>query len=596
MSNKYKSLDYITAIRTNPGHIIGETKTPDHLLTEVFDNSLDEIVNGYATSVIINTNNTDKSCWIADNGRGFSIYDMKFADGTIGDSLVGLFTKMYTGGKFDNSNYKNRIGMHGIGLVAVNALSDWVKIVTKNTIDKKIFEYQFKDSILIKKKKINDNDLGEWSTLIGFKPSKKYFKSLDFTLSSFAQRLLLCQAKYNDASFRLNGSQIPRISMKKFTSLLFGIDSDNNIERITISNNNKKDIEMFITYENDQTIIVSGDVNLRISEGTYLTSSKTLIKNILSNKILKSKKYSQLNPDLFLLGLRLYVSVRLPKAEYDSQTKSRMILDIRQSHIEPMRSKLESFLKRKEIRNIIDMNISSRMRKQMIQKKRQINISSKNPVRDSIIIPGDVLYILEGESALGTLNEIRDTNTEGIFPVGGKIINLASASMDKIKNNKELKFLLETIGPYENRRYKMIKFIGDADPDGWHIGVLVIRLFRDFGDDYIKNGNFKIVLPPLYAAIKDGEYNLIYDSRSKFIDQGFDIIRFKGLGEMNPDQLRAALNEGIEYTVSWPTDVSDLNFVDQILTDSKTKRFIMNNSKIKFENLINYTIKKKLGE
>ena len=182
----YDALSSIEAVRKRPGMYIGETKNPDHMATEAVDNALDELANKFATQLNIFIDTDNNAFWVSDNGRGLDVYeDMELADGRLEDSIVALCTITHTGSKFDTDDYSTLIGMHGVGLVAINALSDWLVIRTKDKKDPRfLYQYYFKDSELVEKKRVEESS--NYSTTVGFSPSKKYFTSTKFNEKFFA--------------------------------------------------------------------------------------------------------------------------------------------------------------------------------------------------------------------------------------------------------------------------------------------------------------------------------------------------------------------------------------------------------------------------
>jgi len=167
-----KHLGSIEIVRTRPGQFVGDTQDPTHLAEEVLDNAIDEIANGFATNIKIVNNVEDGSFWVCDNGRGIPLGKMKCADGTIEDTVVVFCTKLFSGSKFDNNDYKTLIGMHGVGLTAVNALSDWLVVKTRDRQNRtRVVTYQFIDSKLSEIIEETDDDLS-YSTIVGFKPNK----------------------------------------------------------------------------------------------------------------------------------------------------------------------------------------------------------------------------------------------------------------------------------------------------------------------------------------------------------------------------------------------------------------------------------------
>ena len=589
----YKALDIKTAIQTRPGMYIGSTESATHLATEVIDNTLDEIANGHASACHLQFGD-DGSCWVTDNGRGIAVYDMTLPSGEVKDSVEALCTESHSGAKFDNKEYGTLIGMHGVGLVATNALSEWMVVKTRGDRNdrSKIYEYIFKNGDFVSKNEtIDPNDDGSWSTMVGFKPDPSFFDNVQFDMRDFVDRLILTQAKFPESIFTINGKPIPKFDFVEYVKKTLKIE-DEPIFSLQHEINSNQKVTVYLTYSYNQSTVVMGDVNLRVCDGTYLTSFQTVLKNLISEKLDK-KKFKNVPDNLLTLGLRLFISLTVPEPTFDSQTKTRMTLNVREDLIYPLTDQIKWFLGRPGIMDQIQANIESKLKQKIVKKISKATgqfVSAKNKLKDCVDTPGDVLYILEGDSALGTLMQVRDEITEAIFPLRGKVLNVESAGLDQIQKNEEIRYLIEALGPKNNRRYDKIKIVADADPDGWHIVVLVILLLQKFADDYIRAGKVSVVLPPLYGASKGNTYVPIYSHDPTIMDQyrkqNYDIIRFKGLGEMAPQKLDITLKSGMEKILEWPENSKQLDALISMVTNTEIKRALVNNDRCSFERVL----------
>ena len=597
---RYEALGDIDAIRKRPHHIIGSVENPNHLLTEVIDNSLDEMANGHANLFSLDISENG-SITVMDNGRGFEVYDnFKLPDGSLTNSVVGLCTKLYTGGKFNNKDYANLIGMHGIGLVAVNALSDNLEIITRNRINRTTYhKILFENAIPVKQEIISVDDPW-WNTKITFNPSSRVFDSTKLDISEIAKRLTLCQSHLQNCKFIINGKIIPKMTLDKYAKLILSsngelINYNHQIsDDFTIKTNSKiynfknSKINVFIGYDHATNISTSGDVNLRICDGTYLTTFQTKLKNCINAQI--TNKFKDTDPNLYLLGLRLYISLVVPLPEFNSQEKRHMTLRVDKPLIDPI---FENLKLPKEMLKTIEHNIINRAFKKSIPTTRKKILSKENPTVDATVIPGKILYIVEGDSAFTSVKKVSIKRNEGIFPIGGKIRNILTSSPDSILKDNTISHLNETLGPLKSRRYEAVALFMDADPDGAHIATLMTSLFTKIGDDYIKNGNFYWMIPPLFGAFekKGTDYKLFYTIQEfeQYKDK-YLLQRFKGLGEMNPKIIREILDKNVRYKVIWPNNYKELETLNKIVTDTDIKRHVLNNKNVGFHQVIKKVI------
>ena len=575
-------LKHINAVRTRPNMYVGSTDSSDHIIHECLDNALDELRNGHGNTVGINFSKKHEVL-IFDNGRGLPGGEtLDEETGIMCDTITSLFTKTHSGTKFELGADTSLFGQNGVGLLAVNALSDYVDVKTKT--EHGIFHYRFEDSELVTKEKINDI---EWSTELIFKPNKSRFKSIVPTYQSFSERLYLAQAKIPNSKFIFCGKEIKKLNFEEFISNKLKIGKKTPLfkcefktNRMPVQETDGKsltpktvyrpaNILLFLTYEPGDTII-EGDVNLRFCEGTYLTNLQSLIKSILPGKL--NKKF-QNAPDRFLIeGLRLYASLQIPLPRFDSQTKTRMILDVKNDLILPLESKLNKILSEKYIITTVETILNQKMGN-MSKLTKSKKISSDNKLNDCTNKPGEILYIIEGDSAASAVRDCRHAATEAYLPLRGKVINVEKQSLAKIKENKEIKNIIEAVGapPY---RYEKVKILADADLDGAHINVLVILIFFKYFKELIDEGRLSVILPPLYGANKKDKFIPIYnlDDVEKYKQKNYDIQRFKGLGEMSAEFMRQILDNEIEYVIQPPENEKLLNHLIKIITSPEEKR------------------------
>ena len=571
-------LNSIDSIRLRPGMFVGDTSNCNHLIHELIDNSLDEIRNKFGDTISLNFSKKG-DVLICDNGRGLpSGETIDENTGEKVDALESLFTKLHSGTKFsfDSDQLESLFGQNGVGLVAVNALSEYVEVLSKKN------HYRFVDSKLVVKETVDPSDI--WSTQIMFRPNKQYFDSIVPDYNTFLLRCRLAQAKLENIKFIFNKKELKRESLSDFVRNVLHISKNTPLFECSFKTTKMKVVEpvtnkefvlpgsivAFITYEPGETVI-TGDVNLRFCDGVYINNVINIIKANLLSKL--DKKYSK-TPERFLIeGLRLYISLQMPFPKFDSQTKTRMISDVKKEIIDgQFESKIIKILGEQYIKDTVSKILSQKLNNitKIVKKK----ISSENKLCDCSQQPGDVLYIIEGDSAAAPVRECRDASREAYLPLRGKVINIEKQSLHKIKENKEIKNIIEAIGAPPHR-YEKIKIVADADPDGLHINVLVILLINKFFPDIIKEGRLSVVLPPLYGAYKNKTFIPLYNitDANKYAESGYSIQRFKGLGEMNSDQMRAVFDSETEYIISGSSHLDELL---KIITNSDVKRQYLN--------------------
>lgn len=595
---KIKVLDDIQHIRTRPGMYIGSTYNPYHLMQEVLDNSLDELANGFADKIWVNTSNTGYFL-IADNGRGIPIHDVTLPSGAIVDSVIAATTKLFSGAKFDNDAYKTAIGLHGVGLVAVNALCEQMEVAVKHKDITGVYRYYLKDSIFIQRD--IDETPQKFSTQVQFQVNKKFFDTLEINLVNLKQRLLLVASHFPKSEIFLNNKRILPLLMEEFSKEVLEIYNEDTPIFIIEEVKGVEKIQVCFTYdcEGRQSPTMYGDVNLNMCDGTYITNFTTLFYNVVNDYISNDK----VSKNDILSHFKAYISLTVQEPKFDSQTKGRMVKNVA-NLVSSLKPKMVNIISNKKFfidhfNVIVEEKANATAAK--VLKGSKSRVSSGNPLKDCLNIPGKTLYIVEGESAGGTLLQIRNKKTEAIFPLTGKILNSIDKSIDKAIESKKIKYLLEAIGidlskkNQETFRYDEIKIISDGDSDGAHITTLTCIALWKYASSAINKQKVKIVFPPLYGATKGKQFIPIYKFTDvdNFKNQGYNITRFKGLGEMNPSQLKEIVyNTCNEYIIEPPKDLQESEIIIRCLTDTELKKAICNNSKFGIENILNIASKK----
>jgi topoisomerase-4 subunit B len=588
MSNTIQVLEEIEHIRTRPG-MYTNTENMNHVFSEIFDNALDELTNGFATDIFININGLDVS--ISDNGRGIPIHDITLPDGSIGDSIIIACTKLFSGSKFNENNYKFKRGLNGVGLVVVNALSN-VFIVTVKENDKYV-RYFFEDSKFKNKQifKCEDYPNIKFSTLIEFSITPKYFKNQSIDFDLIGNRLKLINSKFENANIFLNGEKIKNNKFEKFCKEILDIKEDIELNYLSFEDVDEQKIELMYNYENNSKMspTVIGDVNLLFCSGTYLTNIQTLFFKVIG-EIINDERLTKTD---VLNQLRIYCSLTIKDPEFQGQQKEKFGSDV-SAFINKLyfdlKTNLNTFSIKERFKKILDEKDTNKALK-IIQKTKSKRLSSDNPIKDCLKLPGEVLYLLEGESACGTLNGIRNRDVEAILPLTGKIRNTINKNISESLESSKVKFLLEAIGIGQpNFRFKKVKVVCDGDPDGLHISTLVSVAIWKFVPKLIEDGNLIIILPPLYGGRKKDKpfvpiYNL--EESEKYRSLGYEIKRFKGLGEMQKNELEEIIYKNpLEYVVQIPKGEEAETLVKEALVNTELKRIICSDSRFGLQQFI----------
>jgi len=545
----------IRHIQISPGMYIGDTDTPTHLVEEALDNALDEALAGYAKIIAVNINPETGVCSISDNGRGIPLEK---------NVPVTISTKLFSGAKFqDNkSAYKISSGLHGVGLVAINALSE--KYMVDCYRDKKHGFFYFENGKLKKSRIIDYNGQAPYSTKIEFVPSKKYFESNQINLDRIRKRLTTASAELNSDMYfvMMVGDKkevFNRTRLDHFKAEC-DIPADKPFEPIILSATNKEEkFEVMFGYVDDgvKGAKVVSSVNL-LPVDRLGTHYNVFIDTLKTFFLSKAKKYGFkfLGADT-VVGLRAYLVLYLIEPKFSGQTKERLAnrksdfdkyVKIFDNTLEAWCEKdpdaVKSYLEKFELyRKKIE---SKNLKKQDTGGRR---VSTKFTKLRDCTKPHGELYIVEGASAGGSIIQSRDPSKHAILPLKGKSIpNITSAK--NILNNTEVGELIMALGtgvePHfniKNLRYDKIICATDADPDGSHIACLLTMVIAILTPEIIKAGKYYVAKTPLFAINEKRTFKPLWTKKQleKAREDGRTISRFKGLGELNPNQLKICL-------------------------------------------------------
>lgn len=572
-------LEGLEAVRKRPGMYIGSvsTKGLNHLIYEIADNSVDEHLAGFCDTIYVTLNN-DGTATISDNGRGIPIGIHPKAGIP---AVEVVFTVLHAGGKFGDGGYKISGGLHGVGASVVNALSEWleVKIKQGGIVYEQRYErgkvcYALRECGTCRK-----NDTG---TSVTFKPDDTIFEKTEFKAESIESRL-------HETAYLNPGLTIVYEDARKGQEKKVVFHEEEGITAYVKALNNNKEKVHEVAYFKDskdgievecafqfvdefQEQILGFCNNIYTAEGgTHLTGFKTQFTTVINKYarelgILKEKDANFTGGDI-RNGMTAVVAVKHPEPRFEGQTKTKLdnqdagkvVSDIAGAelvrffdrNLETLKSVIACAEKAAKIRKQEEKAKTNLLVKQKFScdtTGKLANCESRNPEECEI-------FIVEGDSAGGSAKTARNRRTQAILPIRGKILNVEKASMDKVLANAEIKTMITAFGcgfseGYGNDfdisklRYNKIIFMTDADVDGAHIDTLLLTFFYRFMPDLIKEGHVYLATPPLYKVVpKKGQGEYLYDDkalekyRKKHEGESFTLQRYKGLGEMDADQL-----------------------------------------------------------
>ena len=566
-------LEGLDPVRKRPGMYIGSTdeRGLHHLVTEVVDNSIDEALAGYCDKIIVSIEK-DGSCKVIDNGRGIPT-------GIIpkeGKSAVEVvLTKLHAGGKFGGSGYKISGGLHGVGVSCVNALSEWLEatVYQNGKIYKQIFNRGIAQRPL---QEVGTTD--RTGTTIQFYPDPEIFETLDFNYDTMKIRLrelaylnrgLTIQLidrreePARDETFHYEGGIVQFVeSLNKNKETVFPevIYFDESYE------NGEVEIAMQYNDSYSETIFAFAN-NINTEEGgTHLEGFKNSLTKIINdygknNNILKGDE--KLSGDDVREGLTAVISVKLTNPQFEGQTKTKLgNSEMRTVVAKAMAEGLGSYLEEhpKEAKDLIMKGVLAQKAREAARNAR--DLARRKSALESTTLPGKLadcsdkdpslceFYLVEGDSAGGSAKMGRDRRFQAILPLRGKILNVEKARLHKVLENEEIKTMITAFGAgikedfdESKLRYNRIICMTDADVDGSHIRILMLTFFFRFMRPLIENGHVYIAQPPLYKVTKGKTVKYCYsdDELNEYLDsvgrKGNEIQRYKGLGEMDPEQL-----------------------------------------------------------
>jgi len=591
---KYSSKDIqvlkeIEHVQLNAGMYVGNTYDPTHLIEEALDNALDEALGGYANIIAISIDTKNNRFSILDNGRGIPIGDK---------TPIIVSSKLFSGAKFQDrkSAYQICSGLHGIGLIAINALSSEYNVeIYRN---KKHAIYNFKNAKLkySKVEKFSNKEI-PFSTKISFIPDKKFFETLSPNIDRIRKRLTTASAEMPEVSFCIvideTKQEVFRLSMiENFIKEL--ITTKNEFQVIPLTSE-KKPEKFFVsfTYEDGGPITpkIFSSINLLpVQEGgTHVNCFYDLLKEFF---ISKGKKYGyKFQPQDVLTRLRAYFSLNIIEPKFSGQTKDK--LTNRKIYFEKFmkdfKIQLEKFSTTSEPLVIKYLESFQDYRKKLDSKKLKSNTVGNRrgstqftKLRDCTSRRGE-LFIVEGDSAGGSIIQSRDPRIHAVLPLRGKSIPNVTGKKN-ILQNKEVAELVKAIGtgvgPHFNlnkMRYDKIICASDADPDGAHITTLLVLCISILLPEIVKNSKLFVAQVPLFAINEKRLFKPLWNKNDleKARKNGRNIQRYKGLGEMNPDQLKKCLLDEKTRRLIPVGYSKDITALEKLFSNSGEKRELL---------------------
>ncbi len=569
-----KILEGLEAVRKRPGMYIGSTdkRGMHHLVWEIVDNAIDEIINGYGNYIKI-LMHKDGSITIADNGRGVPIGMHESGKST----PEVVYTVLHAGGKFENTGYQVSGGLHGVGASVVNALSEWMEVTIYK--EGKISQIKFKNGGQVSSPLKTIGESKKTGTIVTFLPDKEIFKNCNFSFTTICERMqesafLLSNVTIEimDEEDNLNAKYHYENGIISFVEYMN--ENKTAISKVIHFDNTKNGMEVDIAMQytdsyNEQ--ILSFVNNVKTSDGgTHEVGFKTGITKAFndyakSNGLLKGKDASLDGSDV-REGLSAIIHAKIPEnlLQFEGQTKGKLGTPEARTVVESVTyENLKFFLEEnKEVAvGILEKAQKSKLAREAARKARE-NVrkgtakNNKERILSEKLAKAtgknyalNELFLVEGDSAGGSAKSHRNRETQAILPLRGKVLNCEKASAKDIEGNAELRQLEYAIGAglgadfdYRESNYGKVIIMTDADVDGSHIQILLITFFYRFMRPLIEQGMLYIATPPLYSieTSKGKEYIATdeeLEEKKKTLKGTYKIQRFKGLGEMNADEL-----------------------------------------------------------
>mgnify|MGYP003279738349 CR=1 FL=1 len=576
-ADQIQILEGLEAVRKRPGMYIGSTSSRGlhHLVYEIVDNSVDEALAGYCDHIQVFIN-PDNSITVIDNGRGIPV-GINHKAGLPAVEVV--FTVLHAGGKFGGGGYKVSGGLHGVGASVVNALSDWLEVEICH--EGKVYRQRYeKGHVVYKLKVVDECDPEKTGTKVTFLPDETIFEDTVFDYDTLKQR-------FREMAFLTKGLRISLTDLrdeepkervfhyeggiKEFVQYL-NRSKTPLYEQIIYCEGTKDNVEVEVAMQHndsytDNTYGFVNNINTP-EGGTHVVGFRNAITKTFNDYARKNKLLKDSEPNLsgedIREGLTAIISVKIEDPQFEGQTKQKLGNSEARGAVDSIvSSQLQIFLEQNPAigKSIVEKSVMAQRAREAARKAR--DLTRRKSALEGMSLPGKLadcsdkdpskceIYIVEGDSAGGSAKTARDRATQAILPLRGKILNVEKARLDKIYGNAEIKAMITAFGTgihddfdISKLRYHKIIIMTDADVDGAHISTLLLTFLYRFMPELIKQGYVYLAQPPLYKLEKNKKVWYAYSDEelAKIIsevgrDQNNKIQRYKGLGEMDAEQL-----------------------------------------------------------
>ena len=557
-------LDDLEAVRKRPGMYIGGVgvRGLHHLLWEVVDNSIDEALAGYCDTIKVSLHE-DGSASVEDNGRGIPTEMHELGK----SALEIVMTKLHAGGKFSRKVYKVSGGLHGVGVSVVNALSEWLEVTVKRN-GKVYFQRYERGKPVTDLMVIGETDTH--GTIVRFKPDEEIFETTEFKYEIVSQRLRELAYLNRGLKIILEDERIGKVDVFHYEDGIVGLVKSLNKNRKVLhdpiyieTKKNGVSVEVAIQFTDSEVEnLIAFANNINTSEGgSHVIGFRAGLTRAVNEYGRKNiKKFEPVSGADVREGLTAVVSVKVPEPQFEGQTKTKLTnSDVRTVVESAVYTGVLRWLEENpsQAEKLIGKFLLAKKAREAARKAREL-VKRRNELASTL--PGKLadcsskdpnereLFIVEGESAGGSAKQARDRRFQAILPIRGKIINVEKAGMSKVLKNEEIKAIISAIGAgigkefdITKTRYRRVIIMTDADVDGAHIRTLLLTFFYRYMRPLIESGYLFIAQPPLYLVRKGKKTYYAYSDSEleRLLERvgNAEVQRYKGLGEMNPEQL-----------------------------------------------------------